>query len=102
MSSQIFIKPFFHSRVVYIPLGCSNANADVESFHSTVELEFFNLESFRSRKEFFCKAQAYQYFYNFARPNFSKAGKVPIQIVLEDRPNINPEVLNFPVYTGST
>lgn len=82
----------------YIPPGCSNANADVESFHSTVEFEFFNLESFKSREEFFRKTQAYQYFYNFVRPNFSKAGKTPLQIVLEDRPDISPEVLNFPVY----
>lgn len=82
----------------YIPPGCSNANADVESFHATVEHELFNLESFTSREEFFCKTQAYQYFYNFARPNFSKAGKTPLQIVLEDRPGISPEVLNFPVY----
>ena len=82
----------------YIPPGCSNANADVESFHSTVELEFFNLEAFGSREEFFRKVQVYQYFYNFARPNFSKTGKTPLQIVLEDRPHISPEVLNFPVY----
>ncbi len=37
----------------YIPPGCPNANADVESFHSTVELELFNLELFKSRREFF-------------------------------------------------
>ena len=82
----------------YIPPGCSNANADVESFHSTVELEFFNLEAFNSREEFFRKVQAYQYFYNFMRPNFSKDGKTPLQIVLEDRPGISSKVLNFPVY----
>ena len=82
----------------YIPPGCSNANADVESFHATVEKEFFNLEAYQSKEEFFRKVQAYQYFYNFVRPNFSKAGKTPIQIVLEDRPDISPKVLNFPVY----
>ena len=82
----------------YIPPGCSNANADVESFHSTVEFEFFNLESFGSKEEFFRKVQAYQYFYNFVRPNFSKAGKTPLQIILEDRPDISPRVLDFPVY----
>jgi len=82
----------------YIPPGCSNANADVESFHSTIELELFNLEVFGSREEFFQKVQTYQYFYNFARPNFSKSGKTPLQIVLEDRPTISPKALNFPVY----
>ncbi len=82
----------------YIPPGCSNANADVESFHSTIESEFFDLEYFESKEDFFRKTQAYLYFYNFARPNFSKAGKTPVQILLEDRPDIAPEVLNFPVY----
>ena len=82
----------------YIPPGCSNANADVESFHATIEREFFDLEEFSSRKEFFQKAQVYQSFYNFARPNFSKGTKSPLQILLEDRPNISPAVLNFPVY----
>jgi len=82
----------------YIPPGCSNANADVESFHSTVEPEFFDLESFSSKEEFFQKAQVYQYFYNFVRPNFSKKGKTPLQIVLEDYPGISPKILNFPVY----
>ena len=82
----------------YIPPGCSNANGDVESFHSTVEKEFFDLELFQLKEEFFRKAQVYQCFYNFTRPNFSKKGKTPLQIFLEDRPGISPEVLNFPVY----
>lgn len=59
---------------------------------------FFDLKSFNSKEEFFRKAQVYQYFYNFVRPNFSKKGKTPLQIVLEDYPGISPKVLNFPVY----
>ena len=82
----------------YIPPGCSNANGDVESFHSTIEREFLNLERFNDRKDFFKKAQVYQHFYNFVRPNFSKNGKTPLQIILEDRPDICSKVLNFPVY----
>lgn len=82
----------------FIPPGCSNANGDVESFHATIENEFFDLERFSSRDEFFKKAQVYQSFYNFSRPNFSKEGKTPLQILLADRPSINPSVLNFPVY----
>lgn len=88
----------YGARHQYIPPGCSNANGDVESFHATVEREFFELESFGSRTEFFRKAQVYQSFYNFARVNFSKGGRSPLQIFLEDRPGISPEVLNFPVY----
>ena len=82
----------------YIPLGCCNANADVESFHATIEQEFFDLETFDSWQEFFYKAQVYQHHDNFTRPNFSKAGKTPLQILVEDRPNIDPRVFNFPVY----
>jgi transposase InsO family protein len=41
----------------YIPPGCSNANGDVESFHATIEKEFFDLENFSSKEHFFHKAQ---------------------------------------------
>lgn len=88
----------YGARHQYIPPGCSNANGDVESFHATVEREFFNLETFNSREEFFRKAQVYQSFYNFTRVNFSKGGKSPLHVLLEDQPGISPEVLNFPVY----
>ena len=82
---------------VFIPPGMSNANADVESVHATIEDEFFDLEDFVDRKHFLAKAQVYQYFYNTTRLNFSKAGKTPAQIILEDRPDIDPSVINFPV-----
>lgn len=81
----------------FIPPKMPNANADVESFHSTIELEFYDLETFRSRDEFFRKAQEYQTFYNLIRPNYSKSGKTPWQIIQEDRPHIDPSVLLFPV-----
>lgn len=70
----------------------------VESFHSTIELEFFDLESFKSKEDFFRKATVFQSFYNFVRPNFSKKGKPPLQIFIEDYPGISPAILNFPVY----
>lgn len=81
----------------YIPPSISNANADVESLHDTIEEEFFNLEQFESRNIFFIKAQMYQNFYNFVRPNFWKKGKTPMQIICEDRQNINPAVLYMPI-----
>jgi transposase len=81
----------------FIPPGMCNANADVESVHATIEKEFFDLENFKDKEDFWVKTQAYQYFYNIARPNFSKKGKPPLQIILEDRPEISPSVVNFPV-----
>jgi transposase len=81
----------------YIPPSMSNANADVESLHDTIEEEFFNLEQFENRENFFIKAQMYQNFYNFTRPNFWKKAKTPIQITCEDRPDINPSILFTPI-----
>lgn len=46
----------------------------VESAHSLIESEFYNVEDFRSRDEFFTKTQLYQDFFNIVRPNFSKGG----------------------------
>ena len=81
----------------FIPPGMSNANADVESVHATIEDEFFHLQTFSGRDDFWVQVQAYQYFYNLVRPNFSKQGKTPLQIVMEDRPGIDTMVAGFPV-----
>jgi transposase len=83
----------------YIPPGMCNANADVESVHNTIEEEFFDLEDFGSRKDFFVKAQAYQNFYNVVRPNFSKNTKTPMEIIENDRDaSFARKVVDFPVF----
>jgi transposase len=81
----------------FIPPGMCNANADVESIHLTIEREFFDIESFTNVQDFWIKVQAYQLFYNLVRPNYSKGGKTPSQIILEERPNVDPKILFFPV-----
>jgi len=74
----------------YIPPGMCNANADVESIHNTIEEEFFDLENFPSKNAFMNKVSGYQLYYNLVRPNFSKKGKTPMQIIEEEqRGNIN-------------
>ena len=65
----------------YIPPGCCNANADVESFHNTIEEEFFDLTEVNSREDFFRKVETYRLWYNLERPNFSKKGHSPLEIV---------------------
>lgn len=70
----------------FIPPGCSNANGDVESVHSTVETEFFDITPFSSKADFFAKAESYRLFYNLNRPNWSKGAKTPSLIVQEDHP----------------
>lgn len=85
------------SRHQYIPPGLSNANADVESIHATIEQEFFDLERFKDRADFFQKSYAYQLFYNLVRPNFSKSGKPPAQILFEDKKSLDSRILFLPV-----
>ena len=87
----------YGARHQYIPPGMSNANGDVESLHSTIEGEFFDIETFSSKEDFWGKAQTYQLFYNIVRPNYSKAGKTPAQMIFEERPDIDSRVLLFPV-----
>ena len=36
----------------FIPPGCKNANADVETSHALIKREFYDLEEFRSEEEF--------------------------------------------------
>lgn len=68
----------------YIPPGLCNANADVESFHNTIEEEFFNLVQAHSKEDFFRKVETYRLWYNLERPNFSKKGRTPLRMVEEE------------------
>jgi transposase len=65
----------------FLPPRTPNAHADVESSHGSIEQELFDLETFRSRYDFFQKIHTYQLWWNFARPNFSKNAKTPAQIL---------------------
>lgn len=71
----------------YIPPGCCNANADVESFHNTIEEEFFDLTAVTSRNDFLRKVETYRLWYNLERPNYSKKGCSPLDIVDSEYPN---------------
>jgi len=90
------IEKCFKARHVYIPPGCCNANADVESVHSTIEPEFFDIENFRNRKDFFSKITTYQHYYNLARKNGSRGKKSPLTLLTEKAPKLNPRILILP------
>jgi transposase len=68
---------------VTIPPKAYTWQADVETVHNLVELEFFDIEKFRSRKEFLTKVAWYQHFFNIARPNSYKEDKTPLQLAEE-------------------
>lgn len=78
----------------FLPPRTPNAHADVESCHRWIEDEFFDLERFRSRRDFFEKVATYQLWWNFARPNYSKGGKTPAEIL--EQQGLDPRILLLP------
>ncbi len=90
------IEQQFNARHIFIPPGCKNANADVETVHATIETEFFDLEHFRSKTDFFKKITTYQHYYNLARKNRSRGNKSPLELLKEKAPYLPLKILNFP------
>jgi transposase InsO family protein len=80
----------------FIPPGCSNANADVETVHNLIEQEFFDLEDFRSRRDFFEKAGTWQGYFNISRPNSYQGWRTPRERLQEADSKIDPRVLLLP------
>jgi len=68
----------------FLPPRTPNAHGDVESSHAAIEAEFFDLESYRSRQDFWEKIRTYQLWWNYARPNYSKGGRTPAEIWEEE------------------
>ncbi|MEJ2744198.1 MAG: hypothetical protein P8123_00680 [bacterium] len=62
-----------------------------------IEDEFFDIESFRNRKDFFSKVNTYQNFFNLARKNGSRNYKSPLELLTEKASSLNPEILCLPV-----
>lgn len=85
------VEDIFKSHHNFIPPGCSNANADVESFHNLVENEFFDLESYVSREDFFQKVSTYQMYFNYLRKNSYKGYQSPLDIIKSRQPDFNYE-----------
>lgn len=79
----------------FLPPASPKCHADVETVHAAIENEFFDWETFASRADFFEMATAYQRWWNFSRPNYSKGdgktGKTPAQLLGEE--GIDPRVL---------
>ena len=79
-----------------IPPRAYKQQGDVETVHNLIEQEFFELESFTSREDFFNKCYTYLLFFNLERPNTYKEGKTPWQLAVEKVPNLKKEALMLP------
>ncbi len=82
-----------------IPAGAHRFQADVETVHNLIEMEFYEVESFMHRDDFLNKAYSYQLFFNLLRPNSYKENKTPWQIAKEKKPDLSIEVAKIqPVF----
>lgn len=82
-----------------IPPGQHRFQADVETVHSLMETEFYEIETFAGRRDFLNKATTYQLFFNLARKNSGKEDKTPWRLVLEKNTKTDPRLpLLPPIY----
>jgi transposase len=79
-----------------IPVRAWSYNSDVETVHATIEPEFFDLENFASVRDFHQRAASYQSYYNLVRPNSNKQYQSPWQIVKQQWPKMNLELVRLP------
>jgi len=76
--------------------GAHRMQSDVETIHNLIEAEFFEIEQFQNRQDFFNKASPYQIFFNLKRPNSYKELKTPSELALEKKPNIDQRLFLLP------
>jgi len=79
-----------------IPPGAYTYQADVETVHNLVEMEFYELETFADREDFLRKARTYQLFFNLLRPNTYKEGKTPWQLAKQKVPTLSIKTAMIP------
>jgi transposase len=79
-----------------IPPAAYTWQADVETVHSLMEREFYEIEHIIDRSDFLAKACSYQLFFNLARPNSYKENKTPWQIVREKEPGLPQSIAMIP------
>ena len=86
--------PGQHHRTIFP--GAHRMQSDVETIHNLMEIEFFEIENFQNRQDFFNKATSYQLFFNLKRPNSYKEHKTPLQLVQEKKPDLDQRLLMIP------
>jgi transposase len=79
-----------------IPPRAWSYNSDVETVHSTIELECFDLENFEGVRDFHQRVSSYQAYYNIVRENSNKGFKSPWQIIKEIEPKMDIELVRLP------
>jgi len=79
-----------------IPPRAWSYNSDVETVHSTIENEFYDLENFEDIKDFHRRVASYQAYYNLVRANMNKDYMSPWQIIKKEAPKIDIALARLP------
>ncbi len=79
-----------------IPPGQHRFQADVETVHSLIETEFFQVERFTGRGDFLQKAWTYQLYFDVARENSGKEQQTPWEILQQKIPQADPRLPMLP------
>jgi len=79
-----------------IPPRAHRFQADVETVHNLIEVEFFEVETFKNREDFLQKVNSYQLSFNLTRKNSGKENKTPWQLIQEKIPNADPRLPMLP------
>jgi len=80
-----------------IPPAAPTFNSDVETFHRLVEDEFYSIEQFKNTEDMNRQLYTHMIDFNYIRTNSNKDKKSPIQLLREDYPSCDENVLNFPI-----
>jgi len=76
--------------------GAHRMQSDVETIHNLMEMEFYEIETFHNRLDFFNKVAAYLLYFNLYRPNSYKEHKTPWQLAQEKNPGLDKRLLMIP------
>ena len=76
--------------------GRPNAQAEVESLHSRIEPEFFDIENFACPFDFWNKIATWQNWYNLRRKNRSRGWKCPAENLRELQPQRDLAIFLLP------
>jgi len=69
-NKSTFIKKIENIGINHFQIPKVTYNSDVEAVHNTIELEFFDIEVFNNKKNFFDKISTYTVYYNLIRKKY--------------------------------
>jgi hypothetical protein len=97
---RAFEKTLYENHIKHkrIPPRCIHFQGNVDSFHKIMEDELYDIESYGSSKEFLAKAYVHQLYFNYFRHNRWRENKIPVEILKEKDPLIDPNLLNLPYF----